>query len=81
MGSGVIDSFTVNHQAWVPGLAVPFVIARVAIDGAPGVFLTSNVVGSDIDEVSIGDPVTVEFERQDDVWFPLFRKSEVSASG
>jgi uncharacterized OB-fold protein len=33
-GTGIVDSFTVNYQAWYPGLDVPYVIARVAIDGA-----------------------------------------------
>ncbi|WP_254514762.1 Zn-ribbon domain-containing OB-fold protein [Novosphingobium sp. G106] len=35
-GTGVIDTMTVNHQAWAPGLEVPFIIARVALDGVPG---------------------------------------------
>ena len=42
-GTGTVDTFTVNHQAWRPGLDVPYVIARVAIDGAPGVVLTERV--------------------------------------
>jgi uncharacterized OB-fold protein len=73
-GTGVVDTFTVNHQAWYPGLEVPFVIARIAIDGAPGVYVTSNVIGSPVDEVDIGDRVRVTFEQQDDVYFPLFEK-------
>ncbi len=44
-GTGTIDTYTVNYQAWRPDLEVPYVIARVAIDGAPGVFLTTNNVG------------------------------------
>src|SRR5690349_5198797 len=40
-GTGVVDTFTVNHQKWHPQMEVPFVIARVAIDGAPGVYLTT----------------------------------------
>src|ERR1700733_12838801 len=34
-GTGVINTFTINHQKWRPELEVPFVIARVALDGAP----------------------------------------------
>ena len=34
VGSGVIDSFTVNHQAWAKDMEVPFVIARVQLDDA-----------------------------------------------
>ncbi len=44
-GTGTIDTYTINYQAWRPDLEVPYVIARVAIDGAPGVFLTTNIVG------------------------------------
>jgi uncharacterized OB-fold protein len=73
-GTGVIDTFTVNHQAWRPDLEVPYVIARVAIDGAPGVFLTTNIVGCAVESVDIGDRVRVKFERQDDVYLPLFEK-------
>ncbi|TAK99799.1 MAG: DNA-binding protein [Rhodospirillaceae bacterium] len=73
-GTGTVDTFTVNHQAWYPGLEVPYVIARVALDGAPGVILTSNIVGCPVEEVDIGDRVRVKFERQGDVYLPLFEK-------
>lgn len=73
-GTGVIDTFTVNHQKWHPALEVPYVIARVAIDGAPGVFLTTNIVGCAADAVEIGDRVRVRFEQQDEVFLPLFEK-------
>lgn len=73
-GTGVIDTFTINYQKWHPALEVPFVIARVAVDGAPGVFLTTNIVGSPVDTVDIGDRVRVKFEHQGDVYLPLFEK-------
>ena len=73
-GTGVVDTFTVNYQAWYPGLEVPFVIARVAIDGAPGVYLTTNIVHCAVDEVEVGDRVQVTFLQQDDVFLPLFKK-------
>lgn len=73
-GSGVIDSYTVNHQAWAKDMDVPFVIARIRLDGAPGVYLTSNIVHCPVDAVDIDDPVHVLFEEQDGIWFPLFEK-------
>lgn len=73
-GTGVVDTFTVNHQPWAPGMETPFVIARIALDGAPGVILTSNVVGSPVEAVDIGDRVRVIFEQHEDVWIPLFEK-------
>jgi uncharacterized OB-fold protein len=73
-GTGVIDTFTVNYQKWHPALEVPYVIARVAVDGAPGVYLTTNIVGSPVETVDIGDRVRVTFEHQGDVYLPLFEK-------
>jgi uncharacterized OB-fold protein len=73
-GTGVIDTFTVNYQKWHPAMEVPFVLARVAIDGAPGVVLTTNIVGCAVDDVDIGDRVRVIFQQQDDVYLPLFEK-------
>ena len=71
----MIDTMTVNHQAWAPGLEVPFVIARVALDGVPGVYLTTNIVGSPVEDVNFGDKVRVTFEQQDEIFYPLFEKA------
>jgi uncharacterized OB-fold protein len=73
-GTGVVDTFTVNHQAWAPGQEVPFVIARVALDGAPGVYLTTNIVGCPTEAVDIGDRVRVTFEQHGEIYVPLFEK-------
>ncbi len=74
VGTGAIETFTVNHQAWVPGLEVPFIIARVRLDGVPGVILTTNIVNCPVENVRFDDPVRVVFEEQDGIWFPLFEK-------
>lgn len=73
-GLGKIETYTINSQAWMPGLEVPFVIARVSLDGAPGVILTTNIVNCAPDEVAFDDRVQVLFEEQDGIWFPLFEK-------
>ena len=73
-GTAVVDTYTVNYQAWAKDMEVPFVIARVKLDDAPGVTLTTNIVGCPVDEVDIGDPVRVLFEEQDGIWYPLFEK-------
>ena len=75
-GTGVIDTFTVNHQKWHPAMEVPFVLARVALDDAPGVYLTTNIIGCDVEAVDIGDRVRVVFEQQEDVYLPLFERIE-----
>jgi uncharacterized protein len=73
-GTGIVDTFTVNYQEWHPGLEVPYVIARVAIDGAPGVYLTTNIVGCSVDAVEIGDAVRARFEQHGEIHLPLFEK-------
>lgn len=73
-GTGEVDTYTINHQPWMPGLEVPFVIARVKLDGVPGVILTTNIINCEVDEVDFGDKVKVTFEEQDGIWFPLFEK-------
>ena len=55
-------------------MEVPFIVARIALDDAPGVIITSNVVGCDVDDIEFGDKVQVTFEHQDDVYIPLFEK-------
>jgi uncharacterized OB-fold protein len=73
-GTGRIDTFTINYQPWMPGLEVPFVIARVALDAVPGVVITSNIVNCAPEDVQFDDRVQVLFEEQDGIWFPLFEK-------
>ena len=73
-GTGRVETFTVNYQAWYPGLEVPYVIARVSLDGVPGVIVTTNIVGCAPESVDFGDRVRVKFEQQGDVYLPLFEK-------
>ena len=73
-GTGVIDTYSVNHQQWVPGLEVPFVIARVRLDGVPGVYLTTNIVNCPVEAVNFEDKVRVVFDEQDGIFYPLFEK-------
>ncbi|MGH9061341.1 MAG: Zn-ribbon domain-containing OB-fold protein, partial [Acidimicrobiales bacterium] len=79
-GRATVASYTVNHQQWMPGLEVPYVIAVVEIAEQADLRLTTNVVGCAPDEVRIGMDVQVCFEHHpvegdsdDDVWLPLFR--------
>ena len=73
-GTGEVDTYTINYQPWMPELEVPFVIARVKLDGVPDVILTTNIVNCDVEDVDFGDKVKVTFEEQNGIWFPLFEK-------
>lgn len=70
-GKGRLASYTVNHEAWVPGLDVPFVFGVVELAEQAQLYVFTNVLGK---EVRIGMPLTVEFEHHDDVWLPMFRE-------
>lgn len=71
-GCGTVYSYTVNHQAWAPGLKVPYVLAVIELAEQVGLRLTTRLVDPPTD-LAIGDPVEVRFQRAaDDVWLPLF---------
>lgn len=71
-GRATVVSFTVNHQPWLPGMQVPFVVAYVEPVEARGVWLMTNIVNCPPESVRIGQPVRVLFEQHEEVWVPLF---------
>lgn len=71
-GVGRLETYTVNHQPWWPGLPVPYLIGIVSLPECPEVRLTTNIVGMDPEDARIGMQVRCIFEHQDDVWLPLF---------
>lgn len=72
-GRATVHSFTVNHQIWNPTWEHPYVIAVVELEEQLGLRLTTNLVAVEPDAVHIGMAVGVTFERDDDVWLPLFK--------
>jgi uncharacterized OB-fold protein len=79
-GRATVSTFTLNHQTWMPGPEVPYVVAIVEIEEQPDVRLTTNIVSCDPQAVRIGMPVRVVFEHRPDpdgdVWIPLFEPAE-----
>jgi uncharacterized OB-fold protein len=75
-GRARVYTFTINHQAWMPGPELPYVVAIVEIEEDPSVRLTTNIVGCTPNTVHVGMPVRVVFEHHPDpagdVWIPLF---------
>lgn len=82
-GRGTLYSYTVNYQQWTPDTD-PYVVALVDLEegsaDAP-VRLTSNLVGTPVDEVRVGMPVEVFFVPREDVWIPQFRVSATDQGG
>lgn len=77
-GRGKVETFTINHKQWVPGLPVPYVLALVTIEEQDDVRLVGNIVGCPPEAVTMGMPVEVFFEQHEDVWVPLFRPGSAS---
>lgn len=75
-GRATLATYTINHQAWMPGPELPYVVAIVEIVEQPSVRLTTNLVGCPHDEIRIGMPLRVVFEHHPDpdgdVYIPLF---------
>ena len=55
-----------NHQRWMPGLEVPYVIAIVELVEQRNLRLTTNIVGCPPEAVRIGMPVQVRFRTVTD---------------
>lgn len=75
-GTGRVYSYTINHQPWAPEMQVPFALAVVDVDGAPGVRVTAEVVGADPESVAIDQTMRVTFLNIDDVWFPQWEPAQ-----
>ena len=73
-GHGEVHTFSINHQAWMPGLEPPFVLAVVRLPEQADLRITTNIVNCAPDDVTFGMPVQVLFEAhaEDEVWIPVF---------
>jgi uncharacterized OB-fold protein len=73
-GRGRIYTYTVCHVAAHPAFEsrVPYAIAMVELD--EGVRMLAGIVDSDLQQLAVGAPVRVCFERvSDEVALPMFR--------
>lgn len=77
-GRAVLASYTVNYQAWVPGLAVPFSIGLVELVEQAGVRLTTNIINTPVEALRIGMKLRVVFAQREDVWLPLFEPDDAA---
>lgn len=75
-GKATLASFTINHQAWMPGPELPYVVAIVELVEQTALRLTTNLVNCPHDQIRVGMPVRVVFEHhadpEGDVYIPLF---------
>lgn len=61
-GSGRIHSFTVNHNPWLPGMEVPYVLALVEFLGYPGFRVLGRLRGGTFESIAIGEEVCIGSE-------------------
>jgi uncharacterized OB-fold protein len=71
-GRGQVHTFVVYRQAVDPAWAdrVPYVVAVIRLDEGP--FFHSDLPGTPVDDVAIGQPVHVEYEDVDGGTIPHF---------
>jgi uncharacterized OB-fold protein len=79
-GRATLATWSINHQPWMPGPELPYVVAIVEIVEQPSLRLTTNIVNCPHDELRAGLPLRVTFEHhldaEGDVYIPLFEPSE-----
>jgi uncharacterized OB-fold protein len=66
-GTGSVESAVVVRHPTHPDLAdrVPYVVAVISMDGAPGCNAIGNILNTDPEKVKIGDTVRVVYEPAD----------------
>lgn len=77
-GRGEVLACTVNHQPWVQGIDLPYVIAIIGLAEDPKVRLTTNIVNTAPENVKIGMAVRAVFSHQGDVWIPQFEPDPIA---
>ena len=79
-GKATLTTYSINHQPWMPGPELPYVVAIVEIVEQPSVRLTTNLVNCPHDRIVVGMPLRVLFEKHEDpegdVYIPLFEPDE-----
>ena len=72
-GRGVVYSYTVNHQRWLPDLEVPYAVVLVEFPDHPGVRVPGRLRGCAPEDAAVGLEVEVGFEAgPGDVAIPSF---------
>lgn len=83
-GRGVLYTFTVSYQPFVPGFEdwVPLPVALVELEEQQGLRLLTNVLGASPDTLHVGMAMHVVFDDVGDgLVLPQFRPVEIEAIG
>ena len=71
-GRGTVFTHTANAHPYNPAVPVPYDISVVELVDQEGLRFTTNVVDCPPEDVHIGMPVRVKFERHGEVFVPVF---------
>ena len=71
-GKAKVVSYTVNYKDWIPG-SEPYIIGQVELLEQPGLFLTTNLIDIEAEDLRVDMDVSVVFEESNDIWYPVFR--------
>jgi uncharacterized OB-fold protein len=75
-GKGTVFTYTIVARALHPAFMKATPYAAVIVELEEGVRILSNVVDCPVEDLKIGMPVHVDFEKQDDsITFPVFRRA------
>jgi uncharacterized OB-fold protein len=73
-GRGEVYTYTIVHRTIAADQELPFFIAVIALEGAGGVRMISNLVDVNSDQIEIGLPVEIVWEDMSaDLAIPRFR--------
>jgi uncharacterized protein len=74
-GRGTVHSWTITHHAFHPGFKADLPFTLLTVDLAEGVRMQAQARGIAAEELRIGLPVKLGFERvKDDLTLPVFEK-------
>jgi acetyl-CoA acetyltransferase/uncharacterized OB-fold protein len=74
-GQATLATYTVNHQPWIEGLKTPYIIAIVSPVEAPDIQLTTSLIDTAEQHLSIGMTLQADWLHSGDVWLPVFKPS------
>jgi uncharacterized OB-fold protein len=80
-GRATVKSYTVNYQSWTKVYSGTYVLVIAAFPEQNDLRMTSMLVGVEPEQVFIGQDIEVFFEKDEDVWMPLFRPIAQEGTG
>jgi uncharacterized OB-fold protein len=78
-GKATVFTYTLNTQKFHPEHQTPNLIAIVVLDEQDDLRVITNIVGAGIEDLSIGLPVQVLFERHGEIFYPVFEPTRSDA--